>query len=219
MVGGGCPPPPLRAVPGPGHQEPAGPPPTPAPAASLLAPLWSQGLGLDPGSGRRPLSSPPGSGPSPPCSPGRPSSPRSPKGPCPTWPICKPRVSLLGGGPPFPSLSLCSVAPGMDSDAAGGAETLRRRLCCCPGGGGAGPGEELGGTACLWAQSGHEGLWQSSGRRAPARGAPGPQLKGLGQRGGRSQPKGAGGGVSTSSLPRGLRTRRVCPVLPPALRP
>ena len=35
-------------------------------------------------------------------------------------------------------------------------------------------------------------------------GSPGPQLKGLGQRRGRSQPKGAGGGVSTSSLPRGL---------------
>lgn len=49
-------------------------------------------------------------------------------------------------GPPF-SLSLCSVAPGMDSDAARGAGALQRSLCCCPGGGGAGPGEEPGGTA------------------------------------------------------------------------
>lgn len=32
MGEGGCPPPPFGAVPGPGHQEPAGPPPTPTPA-------------------------------------------------------------------------------------------------------------------------------------------------------------------------------------------
>lgn len=113
-------------------------------------------------------------------------------------------------GPPFPSLSLCSVAPGMDSDAAGGAGALQRSLCCCLGGGGAGPGEELGGTAGLWAQSRQEGLRQSSGRRAPALGwgggSPGPQLKGLDQHGGRSQPK-VGRGWRVNLQPAlGLRT-------------
>lgn len=117
-----------------------------------------------------------------------------------------------GGVPKALPSPLCPSASWLP----GWTQTLLGELGHCRGASAAaweGVGLGLGRSWVALPGCGHRAGRRACGRAVGAEhrpgdggGSPGPQLKGLGQRGGRSQPKGAGGAVSTSSLPRGLRT-------------